>query len=189
MQFKKQKKQKTVLERRSLRTPGFCLKLARKWEKNTIEPHSVPNPSFIGRWILGEPMARERERKRLIHKYQRKIIQNNTKGSSSYTKQRCGLFFSNLSTARKLKSKAQSLPHVYPSTSVCLSPCLGYLGEAGFSEDNCSFYSLEILNHSCQKIKKNKNLQKVGRGLSSDWFSILTFRSEECWMMMGGRAQ
>lgn len=36
-------------------------------KKNTIEPRSVPNPSFIGRWILGEPMAREREREREIN--------------------------------------------------------------------------------------------------------------------------
>lgn len=33
-------------------------------------------------------------------------------------------------TAQKLESKAQSLPHVYPSTSIRLSLSLGHLGEA-----------------------------------------------------------
>lgn len=56
-------------------------------------------------------------------------------------------------TVQKLKSKAQSLPHVYPSTSVCLSLGLGYLGDS-FSEDNRSFHSLEILNPSLRKWTK-----------------------------------
>lgn len=64
-------------------------------------------------------------------------------------------------TAQKLKSKAQSLPHVYPSTSVCLGLSLGFLGDAGFSEDNRSFYSLEILNPSCKNARTFK--EKIGR--------------------------
>lgn len=56
-----------------------------------------------------------------IHDIKRKLIQNNTKRSSSYTKQRRGLSSSysfNFPTAQKLKSKAQSLPHVHPSTAL-----------------------------------------------------------------------
>lgn len=56
----------------------------------TKETRSVPNPRFIGRWISGEPMARERE---INPQYQKIIQNNNTKRSSSYTKQRCGLSF------------------------------------------------------------------------------------------------
>lgn len=30
-----------------------------KWRKMNTEASRVPNPSFIGRWTLGKPMARE----------------------------------------------------------------------------------------------------------------------------------
>lgn len=63
-------------------------------------------------------MAQERVKSTISKK---KIIQKkkNTKRSSSYTKQRRGLsssYIFNLPSAQKLKSKAQSLPHVPPST-------------------------------------------------------------------------
>lgn len=105
-------------------------------------------------------------------------------------------------TAQKLKSKAQSLPHVYPSTSVCLSLGLGYLGDTSFSGDNRSFYSLEILNPSCQNVKNFR--EKIGRTwwgagynhvsfyrATMFGFSVLIFTSEDCLMMemMDGWAQ
>lgn len=76
-------------------------------------------------------------------------------------------------TAQKLKSKAQSLPHVYPSTSVCLSLRLGYLGDS-FSEDNRSFHSLEILNPSLQKWTKLQ-IEKMGRMLLGAGYNHVSF--------------
>lgn len=69
-------------------------------------------------------MAQERVKSTISKK---KIIQKkkNTKRSSSYTKQRRGLsssYIFNLPSAQKLKSKAQSLPHVPPSTDPAQPP-------------------------------------------------------------------
>lgn len=70
-------------------------------------------------------------------------------------------------TAQKLKSKAQSLPHVYPSTSVCLSHGLGYLGDAVSPRITSPFYSLEILNPSCKNCQNLRKLDRFGEELAT----------------------
>lgn len=138
----------------------------------------IPNPSFIGYWISGEPMARERE---INPQYQKIIQNNNTKRSSSYTKQRCGLLilllfksFTFLLPPKKLKSKAQSLPHVYPSTSVCLSLGLGYLGAAVSQRITAPFIHLRFSTLHAKTVKTSeRKLDRLAEELNTMMYHFM----------------
>lgn len=171
---------------------GTNIAEVRQTKENNDRDVNRSKSSFIGRWISGEPMAREINPQYPKKLY--KIIQKEVPVIQSKDVD----FFSVFLLPKE--SKAQSLPHVYPSTSVCLSLGLCCPGDSGFSEDNRSGCLLDIPNplwKIARNFREKHRTDFVRSWMLGDYGGTLDdnsetaaakcFRKQERWRIKEGR--